>query len=430
MNTKMEKIETNVVKLEITVEKEKFNQAVKNAYKKNAKKFNIPGFRKGKAPMHIITRYYGEGVFFEDAINECCELTYPEAVEEHKLSPVDYPKIDVVEIGSDKDLVYTAEVVVKPEVTINEYKGLEVEKAKYPVTDEDVAKELKSMQEKNARITTKEDGAVENGDVTIIDFAGYVDGEAFEGGTAEDYSLEVGTGTFIDNFEEQLVGLKVGEEKEVNVTFPEQYGRDDLNGKPATFKVKIKEIKAKELPVLDDEFAKEVSEFDTLEELKNDIKAKAEEANAAREESEYKEAVVEAVCEKSEVEIPQVMIDKEVDVMIKDLEMRLQYQGLDIETYYQYTNNTEQKVKEYMRETAEKRVKTELVLEQIVKAENIEVSDEEMKERAVEIAKQYGSDEPEKIVDAIVASQGAYLKSQIVNEKAVDFLVSNSKEIA
>lgn len=430
MNTKIEKVETNLVKLEITVEKEKFNEAVKKAYKKNVKKFNIPGFRKGKAPMAIIKRYYGESVFFEDAINYCCEDTYPKAIEEHKLSPVDYPKIDVVQIESGKDFIYTAEVTTKPEVTIENYKGVEVNKVSYPVNDEEVEKQITAMQEKNARIMTKEDGAIEKGDIAIIDFEGFVDGKPFEGGKGEGYSLEIGSGTFIDNFEDQLVGLKVGEEKEVNVNFPEQYGREELNGKAATFKVTVKEIKVKDLPKLDDEFAKEVSEFDTLEALKADTKKKVEEANAAKEKAEYKEAVVEAVCDKAEVEIPQVMIDKEIDNMIKDLEMRLKYQGLDIETYYKYTNNTEQKVREYMKETAEKRVKTELVLEKIEEMEKIEVSEEEMKEKANELAKQYGNNDPEKLIDAILSTQGEYLKSQIINEKTVEFLVTNSKEIA
>ncbi|MCY6369668.1 trigger factor [Clostridium ganghwense] len=430
MNTKFEKIETNIVKLEITVEKEKFNEALQKAYKKNVKRFNIPGFRKGKAPMNVIKRYYGEGVFFEDAINYCCEDTYPKAVEEHNLAPVDYPKIDIVQIESGKEFIYTAEVTVRPEVTLNEYKGLEVKKPSYSVSDEDVEKQLKAMQEKNARIMSKEDGTVEKSDIAIIDFEGFIDGAAFEGGKGEDYSLEIGSGTFIDNFEEQLVGSKVGEEKEINVTFPEKYGRDELNGKPATFKVAIKEIKSKELPELDDEFTKEVSEFDTLEELKADIRKKAEEANAAREKAEYQEAVIEAVCEKVEVEIPQVMINKEIDVMVKDLEMRLQYQGLDLETYYQYTNNTEAKVREYMKETAEKRVKTELVLEKVVKVENVEATEDEIKAKATEMAKQYGSQEPEKLVDAVIKTQGEYLKTQILNEKAVELLVSSSKEIA
>ncbi|MGY0374537.1 trigger factor [Clostridium sp. JNZ J1-5] len=430
MNTKIEKVENNVVKLEITVEKEKFNEAIKKAYKKNVGRFNIPGFRKGKAPFNIVTRYYGEGVFYEDAINYCCEETYPNAVEEHNLLPVDYPKIDVVEIGSDKDFVYSAEVTVKPEVKLNEYKGLEVKKNTYNVTDEDVEKEVKAMQEKNARIMVKEDGTVEKGDIVKIDFKGFIDDVAFEGGEAEDYSLEIGSGTFIDNFEDQLVGLKVGEEKDINVSFPENYGREELNGKPAVFKVKVKEIKSKELPAMDDEFAKEVSEFDTLDALKSDIRTKLETTNKDREKAEYEEAVLEAVCEKAEIEIPQVMIDKETDMMIKDLEMRLQYQGLDLQTYYQYTNNSEEKVREYMRETAEKRVKTELVLEKIAKEEKIEATEEEIKEKAGEMVKQYGSKEPEKLIDAIMSTQKQYLATQIVNEKAIKLLVNNSKEIA
>lgn len=430
MNTKVEQLGNNIVKLEITVDKAKFNEAIQKAYKKNVGKFNISGFRKGKAPLNIITRYYGEGVFYDDAINICCEDTYPQAIDEHNITPVDYPKIDVVEIGTDKDFVYIAEVTVKPEVKLNDYKGLEVKKVTYAVTDEDVEKELKGMQEKNARVLTKEDGSIEKGDVAVIDFTGYINEVPFEGGEGTDYSLEIGSGTFIDTFEDQLVGLKAGEAKDVNVTFPENYGREELNGKPAVFKVEVKEIKVKEVPALDDEFAKEVSEFDTLEELKADSKAKLEENNAAREKVEYQEAVLEAVCARAEVEIPQVMIDKEIDMMLKDLEMRLKYQGLDLESYYQYTNNTEAKVREYMKETAEKRVKTELVLEQLAKEENIVATEEEVREKALEMVKQYGSNEPEKLVDAVIGTQGQYLTTQIVNEKAIEFLVNNSKEIA
>lgn len=432
MNTKIERVENNVVKLEITVEKEKFNEAIKKAYKKNVKRFNVPGFRKGKAPMNIITRYYGEGVFYEDAINTCCEEAYPVAVEEHNLQPVDYPKIDIVEIGSGKDFVFTAEVVTRPEVKLENYKGVEAKKNTYEVTDEDVEKQLNAMLEKNARIITKEEGAaVQNGDIAIIDFKGFVDGKAFEGGEATDYSLEIGTGTFIDNFEDQLVGLKVGEEKEVNVNFPEQYGREELNGKPAKFEVKIKEIKVKELPALDDEFAKEVSEFDTVDALKADLRTKLEEANKNREKMEYEEAVIEEVCNRAEVEIPEVMIEKEIDMMLKDLEMRLGYQGLDLASYYQYTNSSEAKVREYMKETAEKKVKTELVLEKIVKDEKIEATEEEIKERAKEMAQQYGGgQDADKLVEAIVGAQREVLARQLANEKAIDFLVENSKEIA
>ncbi|ABK62421.1 trigger factor [Clostridium novyi] len=432
MNTKIERVENNVVKLEITVEKEKFNEAIKKAYKKNVKRFNVPGFRKGKAPMNIITRYYGEGVFYEDAINTCCEEAYPMAVEEHNLQPVDYPKIDIVEIGSGKDFVFTAEVVTRPEVKLENYKGVEAKKNTYEVTDEDVEKQLNAMLEKNARIITKEEGAaVQKNDIAIIDFKGFVDGKAFEGGEATDYSLEIGTGTFIDNFEDQLVGLKVGEEKEVNVNFPEQYGREELNGKPAKFEVKIKEIKVKELPALDDEFAKEVSEFDTVDALKADLKTKLEEANKNREKVEYEEAVIEEVCNRAEVEIPEVMIEKEIDMMLKDLEMRLGYQGLDLASYYQYTNSSEAKVREYMKETAEKKVKTELVLEKIVKDEKIEATEEEIKERAKEMAQQYGGgQDADKLVEAIVGAQREVLARQLANEKAIDFLVENSKEIA
>ncbi|MCY6484441.1 trigger factor [Clostridium aestuarii] len=430
MNTKMENVENNVIKLEITVEKEKFNEALKKAYKKNVKRFNIPGFRKGKAPMNIIKRYYGEGVFYEDAINYCCEDTYPNAIEEHNITPVDYPKIDIVQIETGKEFIYTAEVTVKPEVKLNEYKGLEVKKTSYTVQDEDVEKQLKAMQEKNARIITKEDGTIEKGDLAVIDFKGFIDGEVFEGGEGENYSLEIGSSTFIDNFEDQLIGLKAGDEKEVNVNFPEKYGREELNGKPAVFKVTIKEIKVKELPKLDDEFIKEISEFDTMDEFKADTRKKLDEANKAKEKAEYEEAVLEAVCEKTEVDIPKAMIDKEVDNMVKDLEMRLKYQGLDIDTYYQYTNSSEEKVREYMKETAEKRVKTELVIEKVVKEENIEADDEELKSKATEIATQYGSNEPEKMVDSILKAQKDYLRVQVVNDKAVKLLVESSKEIA
>ncbi|KGM99828.1 trigger factor [Clostridium botulinum] len=432
MNTKIERVENNVVKLEITVEKEKFNEAIKKAYKKNAKRFNIPGFRKGKAPMNIITRFYGEGVFYEDAINTCCEEAYPQAVEEHSLQPVDYPKIDVVEIGSGKDFVFTAEVVVRPEVKLDNYKGVEAKRNTYTVKEEDVEKQLNAMLEKNARIITKEEGAtVQSGDIAVIDFKGFIDGEAFEGGEGTDYSLEIGTGTFIDDFEDQLVGLKVGEEKEVNVKFPEQYGRDELNGKQAMFEVKIKEIKVKELPALDDEFAKETSEFDTLEELKADVTKKLEEANKTREKNEYEEAVIEAVSNNAEIDIPEVMIEKEIDMMIKDLEMRLGYQGLDLASYYQYTNSSESKVREYMKETAEKKVKTELILEKIVKDQKIEATEEEIKAKAKEMAQQYGGgQDADKLVDAIMGAQKEVLANQIANEKAIDFLVENSKEIA
>lgn len=430
MKVSMEKIEKNVVKLEITVEADKFNEAMKKSYKKNVKRFNVPGFRKGKAPMNIIEKYYGEGVLYEDAINFCCDETYPEALTQNDIKPVDYPQIDIVEIGKGKDFKYTAKVTVVPEVELGEYKGIEVKKNTYEVKEEDIENKLKGMQERNARIQTKEDGAVEDGNIAVIDFKGFVDGTAFEGGEGHDYPLQIGSGTFIDNFEQQLIGCKKGEEKEVKVKFPEQYGREDLNGKEAMFKVTVKEIKVKELPAIDDEFVKEVSEFDTLAQLKEDIKKKMEEENTLRADREFEETVIDAVCEKAEVEIPEVMISKEIDNMLRDLEMRLRYQGLDLNTYYQYTNSSEDKVRDYMKETANKRVKTELVLNKLAKAENIVATDEEIMEKATEMAKQYGEKDVEKTAKLLASAQRHLLETDVVNQKVVKFLIDNSKVTA
>lgn len=430
MNIKFEKVEKNTVKLEVTVEAEKFNEALKKAYEKNKSKYNIPGFRKGKAPMNLITKMYGEGVFYEDAINICIEDTYPKALEEHDIHPVDYPEIDIVEIGSGKDLVYTAKVVTMPEVELGEYKGLEVKKVEYPVTDEDVMEQLKSIQEGNARIETKAEGTVENGDIAVIDFKGYIDGVAFEGGEGKNFSLEIGSKSFIDNFEEQLIGAAVGEKREVKVTFPEEYGREDLNGKAAVFEVTVNEIKVKELPALDDELAKDVSEFDTLEELKNDIKTKMEKANEEKAKRELEEEVILAACDNAKIDIPEVMIDKEIDGMLKDMEARLKYQGLDLETYYQYTGSNETKMREFMRESAVKKIKSDLVLAEIAKVEKIEVTEEELKAKAEEIAKQYGQEDIEKTVDFLLKVQGQYLKIDVTNEKVIKLLVDNCKTVA
>jgi trigger factor len=430
MNVKVEKIEKNTVKLEVSVEAEKFKEALQKSYVKNAKKFNIPGFRKGKAPINIIKRYYGEGVFFEDAINICCDETYPLAIKENDIKPVDYPKIDLVQIEEGKDFIYTAEVTVYPEVELGEYKGLEVKKVEYPVTDEEVDAQLKSMAEKNARIETKAEGTVEKGNIVVIDFKGFIDGVPFEGGEAKDYSLEIGSGSFIDNFEDQLVCMAIGETKNVNVTFPEQYGREELNGKPAVFEVTVKEIKTKEVPELDDEFAKEVSEFDTLEELKADIRKKLQETNDLRATREYEEAVIDAAVNNASVDIPEVMINKEIDNMIRDLEMRLRYQGLDLKTYYEYTNSTEESIREFMKESAEKRVKTDLVLEKISQIENIEVTEEELQNRAEEIAKQYGENDIEKTAKMLLDVQKDYISNELKNEKVIKLLVENSKAVA
>ncbi|MGH4052093.1 MAG: trigger factor [Clostridium sp.] len=430
MNIKMEKLEKNIIKLEITVEAERFNKSLKKSVTKNSKTMNIPGFRKGKAPMNIIKKMYGEGVFFEDAINFCCDDTYPEALKEYDISPLDYPKIDIIEIAEGKDFVYTASVVVIPEVKLGEYKGLEAKKTEYKVTDDEIENQLKGMQEKNARIEEKLEGTVEMGNIAIIDFKGFIEEVPFEGGEGNDFELEIGSGSFIDTFEEQLVGLKVGESKEVKVNFPEAYGREELNGKLATFNVTIKSMKEKELPAIDDEFSKDVSEFDTLEELRNDIKKSLLLTSEDKEKKEFEEAVIDAVCSNVEMDIPEIMVKRETDTMLKDLENKLKNQGLDLESYYQYTNNTEEKVRAFMKESAEKRVKTDLVITEIAKTEGIDATDEEMLIKAKEVATQYGDKDIDKTADLIMQAQKQYLKIDVVNEKVIKMLVDSAKVIA
>ncbi|CDF59447.1 trigger factor [Thermobrachium celere] len=429
MNTKVERLENNKVKLEITVPSEKFNEAVEKAYKKNASRFNVPGFRKGKAPKAIIEKYYGEGVFYEDAVNYILDETYPAAIKENNIEPVDRPTIDIVKIGKGEDFVYTAEVVVKPEVKLGNYKGIEVKKIEYPVTDEDVEAELNVLRERSARLVTKEEGTVENGDIAVIDFEGFVDGVAFPGGKADNYNLTIGSGTFIPGFEEQLVGAKVGETVDVNVTFPEDYHAEELKGKPALFKVTVKEIKVKLLPELDDEFASEVSEFNTLEELKNDIRAKLQKENEERAKRDLEEEVLTKAVEACEVEIPEVMIENEIDYMIKDLDYRLRYQGMDINSYMNMLGITMETLRNDFKEVAQKRVKINLVIEAIAKAENISATEEEVQNRAEEIAKMYSKDDVEKMKQAILMTERYMIEEEIVNNKVVEFLVNNSNII-
>lgn len=427
MEAKMEKIDVNIVKFEVKVEAEKFDAALTRAYKKNVKNFNVPGFRKGKVPMNVVKKYYGIEVLLEDAVNFAIEGSYSEVLKENNIIPVDYPKIDVVEVGEGKDFVYTAEVTVYPEVELGEYKGLSIEKKTYEVTEEEISKKLKEMQEKNARIEAKTEGTVENGNIAVIDFKGYVDGEAFQGGEGKDYSLEIGSKTFIDTFEEQLVGAKVNDTVEVNVTFPENYGKEELNGKPAKFEVTIKEIKVKELPELDDEFAKETSEFDNIADLKADVTKKLEDANNERAEREFEEAVITAVAENAKVEIPEVMVEKEVDKMVQNLQQRLQYQGLSLEQYFQFTGTDQEKMREYMRSNAQTKVKVDLVLEAIEKAENIDATEEEIKAKAIEVAKMYSQSEDEKMIDLLMQSQQAALRADVITNKTMKLLLENNK---
>ena len=427
MEAKMEKIETNVVKLEVKVEAEKFDAALKKAYNKNKMHFNVQGFRKGKVPMAMVKKFYGIEVLYDDAVNFVIDETYPAALAENDIKPVDYPKVDIVEIGEGKDLVYTAEITTYPEVELGEYKGLEVKKPTYEVNDEEVEKQLASMQEKNARVTTKEEGTVEDKNIAVIDFKGYIDGNAFEGGEGTDFSLEIGSGSFIDNFEEQLIGLSVGDTKEVNVTFPENYGSEELNGKPAKFDVTVKEIKVKEVPALDDEFAKDASEFETLAELKEDIKKSLQKAEDQKAENEFEEAIITAVIENTKLDLPQVMVEKEIDHMMNDLENRLKYQGLTLDQYMEFTGNTPEKMRDFMKENAERKVKADIIIDAIAKAENIEATEEELKEKALEVAKMYSGGDHEKMADLLIKAQKPMLENEIRIVKTLDLLKANVK---
>lgn len=425
MNCKVEKTENaNEVKLEITVEAEKFENAMKKVYFQNAKYFNIPGFRKGKAPMNIVEKYYGAQIFYEDAFNEVATEAYEEALTENKIDVVSRPEVDIAQMEKGKDLIFTAVVQTKPEVKLGKYKGIEIQKIEYKVDKKDVDHELEHMQEHNSRLVTVDDRPLENGDTATIDFEGFVDGVAFEGGKAEGHELEIGSGTFIPGFEEQLIGMELENEKEIKVTFPKEYFSKDLAGKDATFKVKLHEIKKKELPKLDDEFAKDVSEFDTLEELKKDIKEKKEKQNKEKAKYETEEAVIKAVCEDMKVEIPQGMIETETQNMLKDIETRLSYQGLKLEQYLQMMGKTAEEVKKEYEPQAIEAIKSRLALEAIVKAEKIEASEEKINEKLEEMAKNYG-----KTAEELKANENVknYIKEGIESQEAIEFLVKNSK---
>ena len=386
MNCKVEKTENaNEVKLEITVEAEKFENAMKKVYFQNAKYFNIPGFRKGKAPMNIVEKYYGAQIFYEDAFNEVATEAYEEALTENKIDVVSRPEVDIAQMEKGKDLIFTAVVQTKPEVKLGKYKGIEIQKIEYKVDKKDVDHELEHMQEHNSRLVTVDDRPLENGDTATIDFEGFVDGVAFEGGKAEGHELEIGSGTFIPGFEEQLIGMELENEKEIKVTFPKEYFSKDLAGKDATFKVKLHDIKKKELPELDDEFAKDVSEFDTLEELKKSIKEKLTKNKEQREKYETEEAVLKAVCEDSKLDIPSGMIELEIDNMLKDFEQRLSYQGLNLEQYLKMIGKTEEEMRKEYEPQAIEAIKSRLVLEAIMKAEKIEASEEEIKAKMEEM---------------------------------------------
>ena len=426
MSVQVEKLEKNMAKLTVEVSAEDFKAAIKKAFNKNKNRFAIPGFRKGKAPQAMIEKMYGEGVFYEDAADEAINASYAEAMKESGLDIVSRPEVTIEKIGKDEPFVNSALVAVKPEVTLGQYKGVEVEKADASVSAEDVEAELKKVQEQNARLLTVEDRGVEDGDQTVIDFEGFVDGKGFEGGKAEDYPLTIGSHSFIDTFEEQLIGKKIGEECEVNVTFPTEYHAADLAGKPATFKVTVKEIKVKELPELNDEFASEVSEFDTLDEYKKDVEKKLAEKKEIEANSKNEDAVVAKVVENATMEIPDKMIDAQAENMVQDMARRMQSQGLSLDMYLKYTGMTVEQMKEQARPDAEKRIRTRLVLEAVAKAENIQISDEKVDEEVAKMAEAYKM-EVEKLKSYMSESDVKQMKEDLAVQQAVDLLVAEAK---
>ena len=425
MSIKIEKTEKkNELKMEFTIEAEKFDAAIKKVYVKSAKYFTIPGFRKGKAPMNIVERYYGDEIFYEDAFNEVVPEIYEKELKDNNIEAVSRPDIDVTQIGKGKDLIFTAVVQTKPEVELGKYKGIEVKKIEYTVSDEDINHELGHMQEKNSRLVVIEDRPVEKEDITVIDFKGFVDGVAFEGGKAENHELKIGSNTFIPGFEDQIIGMKIEEEKEIHVTFPEDYFSEELKGKEAIFKVKLHEIKKQEMPKLEDEFAKEVSEFDTLEELKASIKEKLEKKNTEKAKYETQDEAMKVVAENATVEIPSGMIETEVDNMVSEIEQRLKYQGIALEQYLQIIGKTESELRKEQEEAAKVSVKNRLVLEAVIKAEKIEASEEEINSKLKEMAEEYGRKEEELKENENLID---YLKRSMENEKAIDFVVENAK---
>ena len=426
MNYELLKKENNKVTIGMTVGAEDFNKAVKDAYMNERKKFNISGFRKGKAPKNIIEKQYGIGVFYEEAVNLLLNSHYPKAIEELNLDVVDRPDVDIKDINPESGVVLEATVEVKPEITLANYKGIEVDKIENLVTDEQVQEELEKVQDQNGRVVTVEEGTVADKDVANINYAGFLGEEQFEGGTAEGHELTIGSGQFIPGFEEELIGAEVGSDVEVNITFPEEYHAENLAGQPVVFKVKVNSISRKELPALDDEFATDVSEFDTFAEYKADLKKTMVEQAANADKSALRDKVIEAVSELVEVEIPQGMITSETDQMMRDFGMQLQYQGLQLDKYYEITGSTEADLRGQMATDAVTRVKTNLVIEKVKEVEAIEATEDELNAEFVKYAEMQKSD-VESIKKMFEADNFEYIKNTIAIRKTVDFLVDNAK---
>lgn len=427
MSVQVEKLEKSMAKLTIEVAAEEFDAAITKAYQKSKGKISMPGFRKGKAPRAMIEKMYGAGIFYEDAANILIPDAYESAAKESELEIVAQPEIDIVQIEKGKAFIFTATVAVKPEVTLGEYKGIEIEKKTVEVTDEEIDAEIDRVRESNSRMITVDDRATEDGDTVIIDFDGYVDGEQFEGGKAEDYTLVLGSHSFIDTFEEQLVGKNIGEDVEVNVTFPDQYQAEELQGKPALFKVKIKEIKVKELPELDDDFAQDVSECDTLAEYKEETKKKLFESKEAAVKREREEDVVNKIIENAAMDIPEQMVTAQTRQMTQEFAGRLQSQGLSLEQYMQFTGLTPQKMMEELQPQALKRIQSRLVLEAVVEAENIEASDEELDKEIENMASMYQM-ETDKLKELIGDDEKKQIRLDIAVQKAVELVVDAAVE--
>ncbi len=425
MAFKCEEVEKNLSKLTFEVSSEEFKKAIDRAYNKNKGKFEVPGFRKGKVPKAVVIKYYTEAVFYDDALNDVLPDAYEVALKESGLDVVARPEFDVEEIKEGEPVVFTALVTTRPEVKLGEYKGIKVDKIDYTVTDEDVDKEIETVQARNARMVSVDDRAVAAGDTAVIDFEGFVDGVAFAGGKGEGYELEIGSNTFIPGFEDQLVGAKIDDLVDVNVTFPEEYHAEELKGKPAVFKVKVNEIKVRELPEIDDDFASEVSEFDTLAEYKADVKAKLEEKAKEKAEIEIQNAVIEKAVENAEFDLPAAMVDNQVENMINDMAQNLAYQGMSLDMYLQYTGQTLDQMKEMYREPATKQVSAGLVVDAIAKAEGITVDAEELEMNLVDMSKKYNM-ELDKLKELISEPELENIKKEMAFTKTIEMLANNA----
>lgn len=427
MSLQVEKLEKNMAKLTIEVSAEELEQGLQKAYLKNKNRINVPGFRKGKVPRQMIEKMYGPEIFYEDAANALIPDAYAKAMDECELELVSRPVIDIVKIEKGQPFVFTAEVAVKPEVTLGAYKGIEVEKIDTAATEEEITAEVDKERDNNSRTITVEDRAVENGDMTVIDFEGFVDGTAFEGGKGTDYPLTIGSGAFIPGFEEQLVGAEIGREVDVNVTFPEEYHAKELAGKPAVFKCTVKEIKVKELPDADDEFVKDVSEFDTMEEYRADLKKKIEDRKAADAKAKKEDAVIEKIIEGAQMEIPEAMIDTQAESLVDDFAQRLMMQGMSLEQYAQYTGATVESMKNQMKPQAKKRIESRLVLEAVAAAENLEASEEDIEAEMNRMAESYKM-ELDKLKELISEEEKKNMRQDLSIQKAIELVTEAAVE--